>query len=380
MISIFLHIIFVQGQYFTNYSQIGYQYLKDLNDYYGYYPQNLSLISQNLQGWFVQIGIGYPTQYFNVQVDTGSDILWVAYQNCRNCNIRNQYNSKGQSQFQTNGSVYTQKYYYGVNDWYDNYDEAECSGLIASDAVSLIGSQINETFLMMFATYESGFPFSDQCSGIMGLSNNQSFMNIFQDSYQNGQISSDVFGLVISPLPFTSYLLYGNFYYYFFDSLIWVTSEDTQSWKFSINLLLINGIDYTQYMYQSNYGYLASGESCLVVNAQLFNILQYDFFYPAGCSNYDGIIYCPCWNDNNASYPNITFVLNQVDINIPYQSLFLNFYESPPGDVCQVCLKTNNEDIIVFGGPVFQSVITVFDKDNNQVGFYGGVQNDIPNS
>ena len=94
-----------------------------------------------------------------------------------------------------------------------------------------------------------------------------------------------------------------------------------------MNNFIINGVDYSSYMGTTTSGILDSGTSCLVVTVDLFDIIYDDFLYPAGCI-YDNGIYCPCWNANNASYPNITLVLNQVTINVPYQNLFLDFYES----------------------------------------------------
>lgn len=99
-----------------------------------------------------------------VQFDTGSNILWVPYTTCKRCQMDVRYNPNGQASFHPNGSTYFQAYGGG-----------ECSGIVATDTVSLVGSNINDTFLMMFATYENGFAFSNVFGGIMGASNNQTF-------------------------------------------------------------------------------------------------------------------------------------------------------------------------------------------------------------
>jgi hypothetical protein len=67
------------------------------------------------------------------------------------------------------------------------YGSGDVYGLAAYDNVWLVDSPISTNFAMLFATYESSFSdINNTFDGIMGISNDPSFINIFQTSYRSG--------------------------------------------------------------------------------------------------------------------------------------------------------------------------------------------------
>ncbi|CAD8073695.1 unnamed protein product [Paramecium sonneborni] len=361
LITSFVVGIFCQN---TNYANTNW------NKVQGLPSMNATLENYEQLLWLVNISIGVPAQNFSVQVDTGSNILWVPYSVCSNCDINTRYNPSGQSYFKPNGSNY-----------YQAYGSGECSGYVASDIVNIQNTVINTTFTMMFATMEQGFSFPTIMDGIMGISNNQSFTNIFQASFKAGQIKTELYGLVFNQPPLNSYLIFGQINPSLMNQVQWVTPNDIYRWKLFINKFTINGQDYSSQMGSVTSAILDSGTADLIVTEALYGILLKTYLIPAGCIQ-SGSLYCPCQpTAQELQYlPNITVSFNVVDVTIPFFNLLQNYYVAPQGQQCQVMLTyTSGPPFMVFGDPALLSIIPIFNKTANQIGIIGGVANGIPN-
>ncbi|CAD8160934.1 unnamed protein product [Paramecium pentaurelia] len=348
----------------TNYAQTNW------NTVQGTLSMNSTLENYEQTLWLVYISIGVPAQNFTVQIDTGSNILWVPYTDCSRCDISTRYNPNGQKYFQPNGSTY-----------YQAYGSGECSGYVATDIVNIQDTVINTTFAMMFATMEQGFAFPTVMDGIMGISNNQSFTNIFQTSFNAGQIPTELYGLVLNQSPLESYLIFGDIDPNLMSQVQWVIPNDIYRWKLFINSFTINGKDYSSLMGSVQSAILDSGTTDLLVTESLYGVILQDYLIPAGCFMSGGI-YCPCQStaDSLAYLPNITVSFNVVNVTIPFFNLLQGYYVAASGDVCQVMMSyLSGPPFMVFGDPALLSIIPIFNKTANQIGIIGGVPNGIPN-
>ncbi|KZV67009.1 acid protease [Peniophora sp. CONT] len=111
-------------------------------------------------GYYASIGIGTPTQTFNVLLDTGSADLWVLTTQCTNC-------TQGLAQLDTNRSSSIRT---STNNVSFVYGQGQAAGTVATDTVSLAGFTIsNQSFGAVTQIADNILPSGVNFSGIMGL-------------------------------------------------------------------------------------------------------------------------------------------------------------------------------------------------------------------
>ncbi|KAJ3130215.1 hypothetical protein HK101_005118 [Irineochytrium annulatum] len=89
--------------------------------------------------YFGNITLGTPPQKFQVTLDTGSSLLWVAGTGCMTCNNSNYFNGAASSTYVANGTMATESIIYG---------SGSVSGKRVHDTLGFNGLQItNQVFL-----------------------------------------------------------------------------------------------------------------------------------------------------------------------------------------------------------------------------------------
>ena len=64
---------------------------------------SVNLINDGDIGYYLPITMGTPAQYFNVHMDTGSDLLWVGSVSCVACNDKNSFDKSKSSTYRSTG-------------------------------------------------------------------------------------------------------------------------------------------------------------------------------------------------------------------------------------------------------------------------------------
>jgi hypothetical protein len=115
-------------------------------------------------------------------VDTTNDLLWGFYYKCPYCSDSNGFNpNNSPGSFTPTG-----------NTTKTNNSNGTAYGLMAVAEVGLSGTDIEENMLMAFITSEQGFSV-----GVMGLSNDKDFLNIFELALLNRTVRNDNFALAL---------------------------------------------------------------------------------------------------------------------------------------------------------------------------------------
>lgn len=82
----------------------------------------------------------------NVQVDTGSNVLWVTNSSCSGCTILTRFNSAKSTTYQNLDKYQLLEYGSGI-----------CAGWVSEDVVALVDTPIDTEFEFLLVTQEDDF-------------------------------------------------------------------------------------------------------------------------------------------------------------------------------------------------------------------------------
>lgn len=146
--------------------------------------------------YYINLEVGTPSQMMGVQFDTGSNILWLPTQKSGAPNFFNTSKSSTFTNTSNPGSV-------------QYADGSGVSGTYGTDILSITGTTINITAQYLWVTQETSMNFPNQVQGLvgMGYTSTPNFLDI---AYQNNQIQSPVFTLLIQPTTQQSYIYFNQ--------------------------------------------------------------------------------------------------------------------------------------------------------------------------
>ncbi|CAD8048752.1 unnamed protein product [Paramecium primaurelia] len=202
--------------------------------------------------------------------------------------------------------------------------------------------------------------------GLLGLSSYNDRQNIFEYGYQQKQLETSLFGLDLNQNPQESVLFYNNFSKDYLDQVIWMPNVLNHQWSMKVYGFFVNEIDLTDKITLQN-GTIAlmdSGSSCLWLDEEIINYMLHRYILANCINNYT----CPC---NSPLYPNLNIYLAGVKIEITSEH-----YMIPSNNgFCKPCLQkagSTTHDYTILGDPAMQTIISIFDKENQQFGVYQG--------
>ncbi|CAD8210231.1 unnamed protein product [Paramecium pentaurelia] len=304
------------------------------------------------------VEIGTPPQLFALQYDTGSDIMWVPSVKCENCKQTIKFSpNDSETLIQTKRPLTIQ------------YPSSSVSGWIVEDYVGLLGSNIHSFIPFLLVQNQQHFEY-DIIQGVMGLDNQISVQNIFDIAYQQGLINNSIFVLQLNQEPYQSRIYYNVTQQKIYNGTFWINSISNHYWEITVNSVQIR--DEVINLNKYNCAVLDSGSSCLYLTDEVYNTILNSLLIV--CKKTLMIIECPCHpNEYEEQFlPDIIINSNGKKFTISYKSYILQVSEY--NDYCQISLRSIKRfgdlfDCMIFGDPFLFNYITIYDKQNNRIGF-----------
>lgn len=314
------------------------------------------------------VKLGSSLSSFNVIFDTGSSYLWVASSQCSSCTtsgISNLFDCSASSTCETLGEEIAV-----------TYGTGSLQGSLVEDTVQ-IGDYTAEDVIFIDVNEVTDFD-SFAADGILGLgmASASSGMNILMDELKTqGQITNRIFSFYLggkndSYMPQFTLDGYDERLFQNGSNLTYCALTDHYYWGISVGYIYLNktnkGQATTVFNATSNSideVIIDSGTSLFVVDTATFNAI-YSYFESssANCFMYIGYIFCSSLNYSD--YPDIVTNLCGSDFTLApedYLEQYLDYYV--------VMIEGYDSGYLIFGDVFMRKFYTVFDLENNQIGF-----------
>lgn len=314
-----------------------------------------------------QVKIGSSLQTFEVVFDTGSSYLWVPSSSCTTCQeqgLTESFNCDDSSSCDSLGEEIDIEYGTGM-----------LTGVLVEDNVQL-GDYTAEDQIFIDVTEVADFD-SFGSNGILGLGLSSSAgetSTLIDNLKDQGEISNRIFSFYLggkngSYLPQFTIDGYDERLIQNGSNLTYCTVTDSYYWGVDINSIKIEtSLKETAYLFDSSKNKTITkaiadtGTSLLVIDPETFNLLYEYIYSELSCFLLEGYIIC---NENNLTkYPNIT-------INICGNELVLDptDYLEQYFDDYILLIESYEFGYIILGDTFLRKFYTVFDMENNQIGF-----------
>ncbi|CAD8072283.1 unnamed protein product [Paramecium primaurelia] len=311
----------------------------------------------NIQYYGV-VKIGTPPQEFTVIYDTGSGELWVPSVGCIGC-----HNSK---YFTVEESKTVEVTDYVVE---IQYGKGKVYGCVVKDYVGLPQSNIHSYMPLLLIIREAEI-YGLQSDGVMGLNNDKKVPNLFDLAQQQGLMNNSIFVMQLNQNPYQSRIYYNISEQKLNNGTQWINSTDDEFWTIPVQQAQI--LQYIINFNETQFAIIDSGTSDIMMNEEIYELVLGSLLKV--CKKQLGIIFCPCNpNENQKQYlPDVIIISNGIKFNISYYSYIIS--TNPQNDYCQITLSSNkqlmnNSNFMIFGDPFLINYITIFDKENNRIGF-----------
>ncbi|XP_050321969.1 lysosomal aspartic protease-like [Bactrocera neohumeralis] len=316
-----------------------------------------TLINSENMGYYGNISIGTPPQYFLVLFDTGSSDFWIPSSNCLTkdyaCHDHHRYNSSKSSTYIPNGKRADML-----------YGSGDMSGYFSTDTVRIGGLNItNQTFVE--ATQEPGNTFNHKhFDGILGMGY-QAFASDrvappFYNLWSQHLISKDIFSFYLarngSSQQGGELILGGSDPKYYRGNISYVPVTQQGYWQFKVDSIAVNGTTVKQ-----NFQAIADTGTSLIAVGDYEAFVTLNEKIGAKRVNADNF-YVNC--STVASLPN-------VDIRIGGKNFSLapSTYIHHSNGLCLSSFFYMADYIWVLGDTFIGNFYTEFDLGNNRVGF-----------
>ncbi|CAD8165426.1 unnamed protein product [Paramecium pentaurelia] len=311
----------------------------------------------NIQYYGV-VKIGTPPQEFTVIYDTGSGELWVPSVGCIGCHNSKYFN------VEESKTVEVTDYVVEIQ-----YGKGKVYGFVVEDYVGLPQSNIHSYMPLLLIIREAEI-YGLQSDGVMGLNNDKKVPNLFDLAQQQGLMNNSIFVMQLNQNPYQSRIYYNISEQKLNNGTQWINSTDDEFWTIPVEQAQI--LQYIINFNETQFAIIDSGTSDIMMNEEIYELVLGSLLKV--CKKQLGIIFCPCNpSQNQKQYlPDIIIISNGIKFNISYYSYILN--SNPQNDYCQITLSSNkllmnNSNFMIFGDPFLFNYITIFDKENNRIGF-----------
>ncbi|CAD8190769.1 unnamed protein product [Paramecium octaurelia] len=321
-------------------------------------PQNNISNFLNIQYYGV-VKIGTPPQEFTVIYDTGSGELWVPSYGCVGCHNQEYFRAEESKTLEV--SDYVVEIQYG---------KGKVVGRMVEDYIGLPQSNIHSFMPFLLIIRETEIR-GLQSDGIMGLNNDQSIPNLFDIAAQQGLMNNSIFVMQLNQIPYQSRIYYNISDEKLNNGTKWINSTSDSYWTIQIDQAQIQ--DYIVNFNETQFALVDTGTSDLILNEEMYELVLNSLLKT--CKKQFGIVFCPCNpTEKQKQYlPDIVVFSKGVKLTISYSSYIMNDDSTSDG-YCQITLASNKilkdfSNQMIFGDPFFFNYITIFDKQNNRIGF-----------
>lgn len=321
---------------------------------------SVPLIDTQDMEYYGEVLIGSPPQKFTVIYDTGSGNLWVPSADCTNCKKDGgKYRSSSSSSYKSNG----QKFHIA-------YGTGSCNGFLSNDITTVGGAQITN-FTFGEVTHEAADVFgAAPFDGILGLGPAKAAVDKvpmpMDQMVQEGLIKQNVFSfyLTSNSSSGSALVLGGTDQQYYSGDIdyhpvskiasilpYWlVRSDDIKVGGKSTGAC--SGFTGCQFVVDTGTSILAG--PIKAVNALIAPIGQ----VKSDCSNLD-------------SLPTITITIGGKDYALEPSFYVIKAADDHGNVQCQLGIQGINAGVPIWilGDPFLRKYYTVWDKDQNRVGF-----------
>ena len=307
--------------------------------------------------YYGKITIGTPAQEFLVLFDTGSSNLWVPVAPCASgdsaCQSHNQYKPSESSTYVANGESFSIA-----------YGSGSLSGYLVQDTVTVEGLAIqNQVFAA--ATNEPGTTFTySPFDGILGMGyqtiSQDNVVPPFYNMYSQGLVDTNLFSFYLAREGTSNdggvLVLGGVDESHYTGDITYVPITTEGYWQFEMNSAELNGVS----VCDNCQAIADTGTSLICVpNSQYENIqnaigatYNYDYYtYTVDCSTVDSL---PALTMNIGG---TTFTLEASD------------YILQSDGVCSSAFQNLGMDMWILGDIFIGKYYSIFDLENNRVGF-----------
>ena len=315
-----------------------------------------------------EVQVGSPPQPFRVIFDTGSAWLWVPTVNCPRCIGTRRFNSTQSTTYLSNGERVVLK-----------YGSGSCTGRNSTDRVEIGGLKAEgQAFVAVSSEYELEGTAADgilvrptQGLGYMALSSN--VPTLMDSLYNQGAIPAKVLGVFLSdsedrnsasssvsigdydPSPFAKGTLHftPNIY------------PKVGFWSVNLKAVSFGAVSLKL---ETHIAIFDTGASLIAAAVSDFSTVSTWFATKFGCEVKNSYIACDCSAHPISVFPNITFNIGGFEAQLT-GSQYLSAYRSSGQLICMVLITSSFQDFWILGDPFLRQFYTVYDMDNNQIGF-----------
>ncbi len=311
------------------------------------------------------IKIGSSLDTFDLIFDTGSSYLWVASTDCSTCaasGMTTFFDCDSSSSCESLGAQITV-----------TYGTGSLKGSFVEDTVQ-IGDYTSESQGFIDVTQVSEFD-SFSSNGILGLglaSTASGVTTLIENLKKQGQISNRIFSFYLggktdSYLPQFTLDGYDERLIENGSNISYCSVIDYYYWGVSISSIYLQGdkANYTIFTgtnHTIGEAILDSGTSLIVVDVATFvNLYNYINYY-VNCTWIQG--YIACLNSDLSAYPNIVINLCGNEYSLTAADYVMQYF-----DYFLILIESSDMDYIILGDTFMRKIYTVFDMENNQIGF-----------
>ena len=314
--------------------------------------------------FFASINIGSNSQPFNLILDTGSSVLWVAHSNCGNkCSstINRRYNPSGST---TCDGPY--------NSFSIKYGTGSVNGFYYNDNIEYISTK---KFNMFFGVASNAYFEVTNCDGIIGLSKSYdderlSFIHMFK-KYAN--IDSTAFSIKFENDYFKGGIK-GKMYIGEHEDF---SKSDAVScplvyygnkifWAGEISSFTLKNNDHKVTSNKKINIIFDTGTNFIILPTRYLNDIEKDLsYFDCFTVNVDNGIQIACQPNNN--FPELRFEINGNTLIFPRSYAF---YRSPNSNYLYSFVTFSDSSISIMGSIFFFLFHTLFDEENKELKFY----------
>ncbi|PVU91779.1 hypothetical protein BB561_004210 [Smittium simulii] len=312
--------------------------------------------------YYGEINIGTPPQSFQVVFDTGSSNLWIPSKACNSiaCYFHSKYDNSKSSTYQQNGTEFE-----------IHYGSGSVKGLVSKDLLNVGGVSIqNQVFGE--ATEEPGLAFIfGKFDGIFGLGYDNIAVNKIVPPFYNmvneRKVDHPMFSFYLSDdNPDSSELMFGGYNPNLFTGdLHWAPVRRKGYWEVDLKQIKFDGVVVDLF---NTGAAIDTGTSLIAMPTDLAELINKRI---GAKKNFAGQYMVEC--DTIPSLPDFTMVYNGKDFTLKASDYILSVQGQCMSGFMGLDIPPPLGPIWVVGDVFLRRFYTVYDMENNRVGFANSV-------
>jgi len=319
--------------------------------------ENLPLVDESDDDYYITIGIGTPGQNFNVQVDTGSSDLWIPGLGCNAtaCLNHTRFDTTKSATFQTAGQNFSIQ-----------YGEGYMTGIVAQDLVTIGDFTIQQTFGL--STYEDNTFLGGALDGIIGMGfeplSSENATTPFQNLVQQvglDPVFSFYFNFAANGGQGGELTIGGYDDTQFTGDIQYIPLTAETYWNINITSVSVNGKDSGV----KAQGAIVDTGTTLIIASDPDALAVNTLIGAKPVKGQDGVYSLPC---STTGLPDVVFTFNGNQYTVPPEA-----YVFSNGDgTCISGISGDGSQVMdgwIIGDVFLRNYYSVFDSGNNQVGF-----------